>query len=94
MSTLRTICHRKTLVSEDNISHDCSLSPQIYKNRQTFTKKHSLAWWHMPLIPALGRQNLVAICKFKANLIYISSSSSGYLVKPWMKNKTKKEKKT
>ena len=32
----------------------------------------SQARWHMPLIPALGRQREADLCEFDANLVYIS----------------------
>jgi hypothetical protein len=28
-------------------------------------------WWHMPLIPVLGRQRQVNFCEFKPSLVYI-----------------------
>jgi hypothetical protein len=31
---------------------------------------HSLAWWHMRLVPALRRQRQVDLCEFEANLIH------------------------
>jgi hypothetical protein len=31
-------------------------------------------WWHLPLIPTLGRQRQEALCEFKASLVYKSSS--------------------
>jgi hypothetical protein len=31
---------------------------------------NSMAWWHMPLIPVLGRLRQVDFCKFKTILIY------------------------
>ena len=33
-----------------------------------------LAWWHTPLIPALGRQRQVDSCEFKTSLVYRTSS--------------------
>lgn len=38
-------------------------------------KKHSVAWWHMSLIPALGRQRQVELCETEANMIHRASSS-------------------
>ena len=32
------------------------------------------AWWHTPLIPALGRQRQAEPCEIEASLIYIASS--------------------
>ena len=34
-------------------------------------------WWHMPLIPALGRQRQADPCEFQVNLIYRASSRTG-----------------
>ena len=38
------------------------------------------AWWHMPLIPSLGRQSHENLYEFKASLVYRVSSmdSQGY----------------
>ncbi|KAL6089723.1 hypothetical protein STEG23_015603 [Scotinomys teguina] len=33
-------------------------------------KTLALQWWHMPIIPALGRQRQVDLSEFKANLLY------------------------
>jgi hypothetical protein len=33
------------------------------------------AWWHKPLIPALGRQRQEDLSKFKTNLVYIDPDS-------------------
>jgi hypothetical protein len=37
-------------------------------------KNLNVPCWHMPLIPAIGRQRLRGLCEFKARLIYIGSS--------------------
>ena len=29
-------------------------------------------WWHMPFIPALGRERQADLCEFKASLVYKS----------------------
>ena len=34
-------------------------------------------WWHMPLLPALGRQRQADLCEFKASLVYRASAKSG-----------------
>jgi hypothetical protein len=34
----------------------------------------SLAWWFMPLIPAVQRQRQVDHCELKASLIYLVTS--------------------
>jgi hypothetical protein len=39
---------------------------------KTITRKIPM-WWHLPLIPALGRQRQEDLCKFQASLIYIVS---------------------
>ena len=50
---------------------------------RTLTKRSALKiffkagqWWHTPLVPALGvgGQKQVALCQFKASLIYRASS--------------------
>jgi hypothetical protein len=50
----------------------------------------SQVWWHIPLIPAFGRQKQADLCKFKGSLVYIveSQDSQGYTVRPIL-NKTK-----
>jgi hypothetical protein len=42
------------------------------------------AWWHKPLVPALGRQRQEGLCEFKA--------SQGYSEKPCLKTKQNKTK--
>lgn len=37
---------------------------------------YSSAWWHRPLIPALGRQSLEDLCEFKASLVYTDLMSN------------------
>jgi hypothetical protein len=41
-----------------------------------YLKKTETAWrwWHIPLIPALGRQRQVGVCEFEASLVYRVSS--------------------
>ena len=43
----------------------------------TYISQESLTgwwWWHMPFIPALGRQGQVDLCEFEASLVYGVSS--------------------
>jgi hypothetical protein len=51
-------------------------------------------WWHMPLIPELGRQGR-QISEFDASLVYRVSSRTAkiYTEKPCLKKKKKKKKK-
>jgi hypothetical protein len=32
--------------------------------------EHCFRWWHVPLIPALGKQKQAELCEFKASLVY------------------------
>ena len=52
-------------------------------------------WWHMPLIPALGRQ-MQAISEFEASLVYrVSSRTAGTTQRnPVSKNQKQKQKQT
>jgi hypothetical protein len=52
-------------------------------------------WWHMPLIPALGRQRQVDLSVFYASLIYTVSfpGQPGWHSKILSKKKKKKKKK-
>lgn len=34
-------------------------------------KVYGLAWWHIPLLPALGRQRQEYLHKFEVNLVYV-----------------------
>jgi hypothetical protein len=34
----------------------------------------SRAWWHVPFIPALGKQRVYGLCGFEASLVYKGSS--------------------
>jgi hypothetical protein len=47
------------------------------------------AWWHIPLISALGRQSQVDLCEFEASLVYkMSPGQQGYRKKTCLgKNK-------
>jgi hypothetical protein len=52
----------------------------------------SWAWWHMPLIPALGRQRPVDfwISEFEASLVYrVSSRTESRLYRETLSQKTK-----
>jgi hypothetical protein len=41
-----------------------------------FLDKMWRAWWHKPLIPALGRQRQANICEFEVNLVSRVSSKT------------------
>ena len=50
--------------------------------------------WHMPLIPALGRQRQVELCEFEASLVYrVSSRIARATQRNPVLRKKKKEKK-
>jgi capsid protein len=51
-------------------------------------------WWHIPLIPALGRESQVDLCEFEASLVYRVSSRTARATQrnPVLKNKTKQKK--
>ena len=38
-------------------------------------------WWHIPFIPALGRQRQPDLCEFKARMIYRVSSKTSRATK-------------
>jgi hypothetical protein len=46
-------------------------------NSQIKKQKSSQIWWHIPLIPAFGRQKQADLCDFEANMVYIMSSKTG-----------------
>ena len=50
----------------------CICYTYMHESKTVMSIKISLAghWWHMPLIPALGRQRQVDLCEFKASLVY------------------------
>ena len=52
-------------------------TPIIHIN-QNF--KNSVLWWHIPLIPALGRQRQEDLCEFKTSLVYRGSSRTARAV--------------
>jgi hypothetical protein len=51
------------------------------KHPFTFFKKHYRvpAWWHMPLIPASGRQRQEVLCEFEASIANKASSRTAML---------------
>jgi hypothetical protein len=53
----------------------------------------SQAWWHMTLIPSLGRQRQVDLCEFEDSLVYIVEFqvSQGYTVRPRLKKNRNKQ---
>ena len=55
----------------------------------------SWAWWHVPLISALGRQRQVDLCEFKAIMVYrvISRPAKATQRNPVLKNKKQNNKK-
>jgi len=58
-------------------------------------EKHTWAWWHGPLVPALGGQKQENLCELKASLVYMVSSrpaQSKYIVDPISINKTPENK--
>jgi hypothetical protein len=61
----------------------------LFKN-----KFESRAWWHTPLIPALGGRGR-QISEFEANLVYrVSSRTAPGLYRETLSRKTKKQTKT
>jgi hypothetical protein len=59
---------------------------KIHRTWRVTSTQWSRAWWHTPLIPALGRQNR-QISEFKASLVYRVSSRIArfYTEKPCLK---------
>lgn len=46
-----------------------------------------LWWWCMPLMPVIGKQRQVSLCKCETSLLYISEfqDCQSYVVRPWKK---------
>lgn len=83
------VCDEVTVVIYNyhpNFGQNVGPSPQ--------NKTSGRSWWHISLIPALGRQGLVDFCESEANLVYIHiefQDNQGY-IKSQKKEKKKKKK--
>ena len=73
-----------TWIIEENIVFGLFISEE--------KKRSSWAWWHTPLIPALGRQRQSDFwVRGQPGLQSEFQDSQGYTEKPCLKNKTKKK---
>lgn len=61
------------------------LSLSLFLNRTVQSKAPT--WWHIPLIPALGRQRQVDLYEIRASLVYLAEfqDNQSYIVRPALK---------
>jgi hypothetical protein len=73
--------------------HKFHFKKKIILKSKLVKNKLSRAWWHTPLIPALGRQRQIS--EFETSLVYkVSSRTARATEKPCLEkqNKTNKQK--
>ena len=62
------------LTAQAASAHDLYLIELRPDSGLPFGKTATRQWWHIPLIPALGRKRQVDLCEFAASLVYKMNS--------------------